>query len=347
MERIIGFLCFLFATTAFAGDQTAIDMQQFSGSQATANPTYNFGGPSAVIGLPQHPMSAPPGIYDRLTVPPYALFGVLDRITAQFGEVEISDERDVAQVARENEDARVVFAPMPAFGALKSFPASRPFSAVFTPKLEKRVRLVGSVFFQAKEGRTVLPPADKGHIVALLREVGGHLGRTYVIAIPQGYGVVVGVENEGTTIGVSSVLSHLAQVFVGIGPTASAQDGVTRPIASWGQSYLVLVEDEAEGIPFRVELATPEMVDRERTATKAAKDAERAAEERAQHAERERKIAEELAEAHRVAAEEATKRLAQAAAPKPVAIAPAKRHHPKPAAVAAKASVPCPCDTKK
>lgn len=338
MERIIGFLCFVFATTAFAGDQTAIDMQQFSGSQATANPTYNFGGPSAVVGLPQHPMSTPPGIYDRLTVPPYALFGVLDRITAQFGEVEISDERDVAQVARENEDARVVFAPMPAFGALKSSPAPRPFSAVFTPKLEKRVRLVGSVFFQAKEGRTVLPPADKGHIVALLREVGGHLGRTYVIAIPQGYGVVVGVQNEGSSIGISSAISHLASVFVGIGPSASSQDGVARPIAAWGQSYLVLVEDEDAGVPFHVELATPEMVGK-------AQAAEKAALVRAEESERARVTAEALAEAHRVAAEESAKRLQDLAKPKPVVV----RHVPRPKqrVVAASLPPPCPCDSKK
>lgn len=268
MKKLIAWLFICFSTIAYADNSTirtntagGNDVTTTTNAAATAitSPIFQGAQASPVIGFPGLPSSAQPQLFPGMPVPSILLFGQLLQVTSQFGDTIISGEHDVTQVTHEGENATVVLATSPAFlryqGGTDN--ADRTLTARFASKYIGKVTLLGTIQVSSKEGKILLPPADKQYVwKALVNASSPSLKQVLVVPVPNSAGVTIGVRSDGNAVGISGVLSKIASVFLGIGPSYTSQNGSTMPTGIWSQQYLVFEEDEA-GIPFSIDMVTP------------------------------------------------------------------------------------------
>jgi hypothetical protein len=257
------FVCGVFGNfSARAADTNRIEVGTDAAATSNSATTIMGASPSPTIGLPVTPQSLPPPLVNQVPPPPYVLFRQLMELTTQFGDTVISGEEDVAQFTSNSDTASVTFATSPQFGRHKKVSTwdtrAVPLSARFTSQFKGKVNWLGTIMVSSKNGIVLLPPADKGFVWKAISTVSApSLKEVIIVPMPQGYGINVGVKSEGSAFGLSSVVGKLLSVFIGIGPSFSVQDGTTMPTGTWSQQYIVLEEDQG-GIPFAIDLVTPQ-----------------------------------------------------------------------------------------
>ncbi len=257
---------------SFAGVNQVVTNNE-AGARADSSTIINGAPPSPVVGLPSLAGSSPPPLFGQLPPPSYVLFGRLLDITSKFEDVVITGKDDLQQFTLDTKTASATFAPSPQFLRYKkastagcsgddSFrvfcpDATHTLAATFKSRYSGNVRWLGTVMVSSKNGAVLIPPADKQFVWEVVRNSStAKLGSVLIVPVPQGYGVNVGVTNEGSAIGITSTLAKIASIFIGIGPSFSTQSGTTMVTGSWSQQYLVLEEDP-NGIPFAIDLVTP------------------------------------------------------------------------------------------
>ncbi len=216
--------------------------------------------PSPTIGLPVVPGSNPTTLIPQLQPSSNTLFGSLMDVTRQFGDIEITGSDQLKQITTDGDLATVTFAPSPQFARHKLSARGRAgetFSARFPGRYSGMVNWLGTFYIESKPGATFLPTAAMQEVRnALASSSGASLTKVIIIPVPRGYGVNVGVKSENSTGGISAVLSKIVSVFIGVGPVWSTGTASTMPSGTWSQQFIVLEED-ANGIPFTVDMVTP------------------------------------------------------------------------------------------
>jgi len=218
--------------------------------------------PSPTIGLPGLPNTLAPQLLNQLPAPPEVLHGQLLQLMGQVGDMVVTGKGQLEQFTTDGKAATVTFAPSPVFsdkyrrGTEGTFDQG-PLTTTFTGRLTKKVNWLGTIMVAAKDGVTLIPPADRGYVwEAIHAASNAKLERVFVVPVPNGYGVNVSIKSEASGGGITGVISKLTQIFLGIGPSYVSQTGRTIIGGYWTQQYLVLEEDPT-GMDFSIDLVTP------------------------------------------------------------------------------------------